>query len=56
MTTKTNKAVSEVDPATEFGNLGSVIIPAHGTVSLTLTFPVSDAVADPTANQDVALH
>jgi hypothetical protein len=46
----------EVDPATDLGHLGSMIVPAHGTVTITVTFPVSDTVADANANRDVAIR
>jgi len=47
----------EVDPKDDLGGLGSVIVPAHGTVRMTATFLVgTDVVADPNANRQVALQ
>lgn len=53
---KTTKTVPQVDPQTDLGKLGSIIVPAHSSVAVTLTFPVPDQVADASANRDVALH
>lgn len=46
----------EVDPRNDLGAIGSLIVPAHGTVSVTVTFLVSDVVADPSANNTVAVR
>ncbi len=38
------------------GALGTVVVPANGTVRVTVTFIVPDAVADPNANRGVAVR
>jgi hypothetical protein len=48
---------NEVDPKEDLGALGSLIIPAHGTVHIVATFFVgSDILADPNANRQVTLR
>jgi hypothetical protein len=46
----------EVDPQTDLGRMGSVAVPAHGTISVTVTFMVPDAVANPNDNRIMAFQ
>ena len=46
----------QVDPKMDLGALGSIVVPANATVTLTVTFFVSDAVADSGANRGVTLR
>ena len=50
------KQVHEVDPKEDLGGLGSVIVPAHGTVKVVATFLVgTDVVANASDNRNVVL-
>ncbi len=52
----TMQTAYEVDPREDLGRLGSVIVPAHGTVKVVATFLVgSDVIANPTENRAVTL-
>lgn len=51
-----NVMVSEVDPSSDLGRLGSITVPAHGSATVTLTFAVTDPVVDPKANRNVTLR
>ena len=54
---QTTQTAYEVDPKDDLGAIGSIIVPAHGTVHVIATFMVgSDVVADPNANRQVALQ
>ncbi len=44
-----------VDPSNDLGAIGSLIVPAGGTVKVILTFPVPEGLANPTANNNVVL-
>jgi hypothetical protein len=47
----------EVDPKDDLGGLGSIVIPARGSVNVTATFNVGqDPIADPTDNRRVAIR
>ncbi len=48
--------VPEVDPSSDLGRLGSITIPAHGSATVTVTFAVTDPVADPKSNRNVTLR
>lgn len=51
-----NTTAYEVDPKEDLGRLGSVIVPAHGTVKIVATFFVgSDVVANANDNRQVGL-
>jgi len=54
--TKQNSLAYEVDPQSDLGRLGTIVIPAHATVQVTVSFSVGDPVADPNANRTVALR
>lgn len=54
--TKQNAVAYEVDPQSDLGRLGSVIVPAHATVQVTVSFSVGDPVADANANRAVDLR
>lgn len=45
--------VPEIDPSSDLGAIGSVIVPAGGTVTITVTFVTNVAPANPTSNPDV---
>ena len=46
----------QVDPKEDLGRLGSLIVPAHGTVKVVATFLVgNDVVANPSNNRNVSL-
>lgn len=47
--------VSEVDPKSDLGGLGSLIVPANGTVNTTVSFYVPDVLADANDNRAVVL-
>jgi hypothetical protein len=47
--------VPEVDPNFDLGALGSVIVPAHGTVKVTVTFVLPEPLHNPTGNRDVVM-
>ena len=54
---QTTQTAYEVDPKDDLGAIGSIIVPAHGTVHVIATFFVgTDVVADPTSNRQVALQ
>jgi len=54
--TKTYALAYEIDPQTDFGRLGSIIVPAHGVVAITVTFAIADQVAEPTDNRNVSIR
>lgn len=54
--TKDYATAYQIDPKTDLGRLGSVIVRAHADVSVTVTFAVPDQVADASANRQVGLH
>jgi hypothetical protein len=47
--------VNEVDPKSDLGGLGSLIVPANGTVNTTVSFYVPDVLADANDNRAVVL-
>jgi hypothetical protein len=53
---KTSAPVNEVDQASDLGALGSITIPADGTVHITVTFVVPVPLADPNANRNVSMN
>jgi hypothetical protein len=53
--TKTNADVGEVNPSEDLGALGSLIVPPHGTVIVTVSFIISAPLADPDANRNVTM-
>jgi hypothetical protein len=46
----------EVAPAADLGRLGMIIIPAHASVTTTVTFGIADPLATPTDNRNVTLR
>jgi hypothetical protein len=54
--TKDYTTAYQIDPKTDLGRLGSIIVPAHSDVSVTVTFTVSDQIADASANRQVGLR
>ncbi|TAM90892.1 hypothetical protein EPN42_05175 [bacterium] len=54
--TNQNEWVPEVEPAQDLGGIGSLIVPANGTVTVTVTFFVPDPIADPKAVANVTYH
>jgi hypothetical protein len=46
----------EVDPKVDLGGLGSIIVPAGGTVQVVATFLVPDVVANANDNRQVGLR
>jgi hypothetical protein len=53
----TTLTVHEVDPKDDLGGLGSIIIPARGSVNVTATFNVGhDPITDPTDNRQVTIR
>ena len=53
--TRENVKTPEIDPNTDFGKVGRMIVPANGTMNIIVTFRVSDSVADATQNTQVAV-
>ena len=47
--------VNEVEPSSDFGRIGTLIVPAHGSVTTTVTFAVSDPVIDKSDDRDVSV-
>ena len=50
-----NTLAFQVDPQQDLGKLGTLIVPAHGTVRVTLTFFVNDSVENASANREITL-
>lgn len=48
-------AVPTVSPSQDLGALGSLLVPAHGLVTTTVTFALPSAPADPGANRSVSM-
>lgn len=51
----TTMTAYEVDPRNDLGGLHSIIVPAHGTVAVTVTFLVPDVIANANDNRQVSL-
>ena len=51
---QTTTTAYEVDPSNDLGALTFVMVPAHGTVNVTVTFYVPDAVANSGDNHAIA--
>jgi hypothetical protein len=47
--------VPKVDPTFDLGALGSVIVPAHGTVKVAVTLVLPARLKDPTDNRNVTM-
>ena len=47
--------VDEVEPSSDFGRIGTLIVPAHGSVTTTVTFAVGDPVVDKSDDRDVSV-
>lgn len=45
----------EVDPAVDLGRMGSIIVPAHSNVRVTVSFYVADPVANANDNRNVTI-
>jgi hypothetical protein len=54
--TNSNQYVPQVDPTTDFGRIGSVIVPAGGDITVTATFAVPGGLADSGAIRAVSLR
>lgn len=54
--TKECKTVYQIELKTDLGQLGTLIVPAHIDINVTVTFAVSDQVADASANRQVGLR
>jgi hypothetical protein len=52
----TTTTAYEVDPKEDLGSIGSIIVPAHGTVHIVVTFEVDDTIADPNDNRQIILQ
>jgi hypothetical protein len=52
----TTMTAYEVDPRTDLGSIGSIIVPAHGNVTVTVTFAVPDVIANANDNKTVAVR
>ncbi len=46
----------EVDPASDLGALGSLTVPAHGDVTVTVTFALQAPLQNPKADRDVLMR
>lgn len=46
--------VNEVDPSSDFGRIGTMTVPAHGSVTTTVTFAIADPVVDKSDDRDVS--
>jgi len=46
----------EVEPTNDLGRLGEIVVPAHGTVTTTVTFAVSDPVSQVGDNRKVTVR
>jgi len=53
--TKQPVEAPEVDPREDLGALGSLIVPPHGTVMITVSFILAAPLAEPDANRDVTM-
>lgn len=54
--TKETTTAYQIEPKTDLGRLGSLIVPAHADVAVTVTFAVPDQIADATANRQISLR
>ena len=54
--TGNNIMAYEVAPQEDLGALGTIVVPAHGTVRTTVTFITNDALADPADNRAVTIQ
>ena len=54
--TGNNIMVYEVAPQEDLGALGTIVVPAHGTVRTTVTFITNDALANPADNRAVTVQ
>lgn len=56
LVTKEYKTAYQIEPKTDLGLLGTLIVPEHADVSVTVTFVVPDPIADASANRQVGLR
>jgi len=52
----TTMTAYEVAPKSDLGGLGSIVVPSHGNVTVTVTFVVPDALTNSSDNRSVVLR